>query len=146
MNTGPHLFKVEFDYSYDLICRTWVKLCPEFGYSNGLSCRTWGSSPEFDYSFDLNCRTWGTSPESDNVSLWYNRGQCSSWWDHQVMEMLCQGQREGQENCSDQVSEGNIFPAIQDPLIHCSATQDLLVIHIKRWFIGKSRCRLIWGV
>lgn len=93
----------------------------------------------FISSYDLIFRTRGPSPESDYVPLWYDCGQCSSWRDHQVMEMLCQGQREGQENCSDQISEGNILPAIQDPLIHCSLTLALLVIHFKWWTMGKRR-------
>lgn len=98
----------------------------------------------FISSYDLIFRTRGPSPESDYVPLWYDCGQCSSWRDHQVMEMLCQGQREGQENCSDQISEGNILSAIQDPLIHCSLTLALLVIHFKWWTMGKRRYRHVY--
>ena len=68
------------------------------------------------------CRTRGKGVESDHVPVRNNSRQCRSRRDHQVVEMFYQGQREGQEDHADKVGQGDLLPALQDPLITQSLT------------------------
>ena len=63
------------------------------------------------------CRTRGEGVESDHVPVRDNSRQCRSRRDHQAVEMFHQGQREGQEDHADKVGQGDLLPALQDPLI-----------------------------
>lgn len=63
------------------------------------------------------CRTRGKGVESDHVPVRNNSRQCRSRRDHQAVEVFHQGQREGQEDHADKVCQGDLLPALQDPLI-----------------------------